>query len=215
MGETTPLQDSQHYPNRREHPRIGYDCPILIRQPSQQKWALCRLLNLSPDGLLITTDQPAQINEKVAIQLRPNMNDIHRGEGTITRCSRKDDGGYIIAITTIQWHDQKPHHSHETTSKTCSRLFPRISGNCPARYYDSVTRRWLKGHLVDFSATGMLIQVDEPLLEDAIVMVRVEPGQNKRVPAIRCSGKVLRCELRENGDIMAAISIQRLQTPQR
>lgn len=213
MGVTTQLQDSKHHHNRREYPRIDYDCPILFRHQSHEKWSLCRLLNLSAEGLLIAADQPAQINEVVAIQLRPDMDDIHRGEGTVTRCSRKDDGGYIIAITAIKWDDLNPRQTQQSTANACSRVFPRISGNCPTRYYDSVTRRWLKGHLIDFSATGMLIQVDEPLLEDSIVIVRVEPGENKRVPAIRCSGKVLRCEVHDSGDIMAAITIQRLQTP--
>ncbi len=76
-------------------------------------------------------------------------------------------------------------------------MFPRLDAECPVLYQTPGSAQWLTGSLVNFSATGLLIQCDELLLPGVDILIQIQPGSNRTIPAVTAKGRVLRCELKE------------------
>ena len=161
----------------------------------------------------MVTDTAAQPSQQLSVQLRPNKEQTLQGKGTVSRCSQKENGEYIIAVDNINWEEINATAPKAKPVENELRKFPRITANCPARYFDSVTQYWQTAHLINLSATGLLMHVEVPVLEGSEISIQVEPGDRKTVPAIRCFGTVARCDLTDEGDIRAAIDIDRIETP--
>lgn len=213
MGVSAQMQGQ----NQRVFPRIDLQCPISYRDHAQQNWMLSRLIDFSADGLLLVTDHSIGKDQSITIQLKPNKQKILRGCGTVVRCIDKGNGDFHVAVKDIHWlhpeiANEKIHHEHD---KAEHRVFPRMPAQCPIRYRDAESGRWLIGRMLDFSATGLLMTTEHNLDAGSHLTLQIEPGSKRAIPALRGVGMVVRCQHIDNNHFQVAIKMLRIEPPSR
>jgi c-di-GMP-binding flagellar brake protein YcgR len=215
VGESVPMQGH----NQRVFPRIDLQCPISYRDQRRDAWVLSRLVDFSADGLRMVTDHPIQKNQTIIFQMRPDRQKILRGQGTVVRCVDQGNFEFHVAVKDIHWQhpettpETKPENVLPKADTAEQRVFPRISAQCPVRYRESTTGRWLIGRMLDFSATGLLMTTDTNLEQGAQINVQVEPGSKKHIPALRGVGKVVRSRHIDDDHFEIGIKMLRIEPP--
>ena len=211
MGVSAPMQGH----NQRVFPRIDLQCPISYRDQLQRDWMLSRLIDFSADGLLMVTNHPIENDQTITIQLKPDKQKVMRGSGVVVRCVQQENGDYHVAIKDIHWqHPEETNaHIHHEPDGAEHRAFPRMPAQCPIRYRDSETGRWLIGRMLDFSATGMMMTTEHNLEEGSHIHLQIEPGSKKAIPALRGVGMVVRCKHINDDHFEVAIKMLRIEPP--
>lgn len=74
------------------------------------------------------------------------------------------------------------------------RCYPRLDSNCPVLFREHTDAPWHIGFLINFSATGMLMQSQYALTPETKLMIQFMPGKNKSIPEIHADACVNRCE---------------------
>lgn len=64
---------------------------------------------------------------------------------------------------------------------------------CPVMFRKNAFERWSVGLLVDFSATGLLMNCSQPLEIGTKIIAQLERGRNRTLPALSGTGIVTRC----------------------
>lgn len=211
MGVSVPMQGH----NQRIFPRIDLQCPISYRDQSQQNWILSRLIDFSADGLLMVTDHPVLKGQSINIQLKPDKKKIVRGCGKVVRCIDNGNNDFHIAIKDIHWlhPDIANEEVHHEPGSAEHRTFPRMPAQCPIRFRDEESGRWLIGRMLDFSATGLLMTTEKNLEEGSHLTLQIEPGSKKAIPALRGVGMVVRCQHINDDHFQVAIKMIRIEPP--
>jgi hypothetical protein len=201
--------------NQRVFPRIDLQCPISYRDHAQQDWMLSRIIDFSADGLLMLTDRLIRKDQSITIQLKPDKQKILRGNGTVVRCTDKGNGDFHVAIKDIHWlqTEASSEKTEPVQDNAEHRVFPRMPAQCPIRYRDTDTGRWLIGRMLDFSATGLLMTTEHNLEAGSHLTLQIEPGSKKSIPALRGVGMVVRCQHIDTDHFQVAIKMLRIEPP--
>ena len=95
-----------------------------------------------------------------------------------------------------------------------NRVFPRVEAICPVMHRANESQRWSVGLLINFAATGLLFQSTRALQADTDIMVRLERGRNRVIPALSGSGKVIRCTKMDNNKYEVACKLSHIDPPE-
>jgi hypothetical protein len=95
------------------------------------------------------------------------------------------------------------------------RVFPRIAAACPVLYRTNEQERWCVGVLQDFSATGLLMTCDRPLVAGTPISLRLERGRNRSLPALSGSGIIVRSDKLPNLKYEIACKLTHIDPPAR
>lgn len=79
------------------------------------------------------------------------------------------------------------------------RRFPRMVVRCAVLYRLGDAPEALIGMSVDFSATGLNMVCKHAVEPGNTIQIELKPGRDKRIPALRADGKVVRCTALKGG----------------
>jgi len=88
-------------------------------------------------------------------------------------------------------------------SDTEKRIFPRSDMQCPVLYHYGDNQTWKVGKMLNFSATGMLLLINEEPGEENIINIHVKPGSKKVIPEITATGEIIRVDKTHDEFILA------------
>lgn len=90
------------------------------------------------------------------------------------------------------------------------RRFPRVQVQCALLWKRPEMDYGEGGVLMDYSATGLRMRCDEPLLPDTSLHVEIPSCSHRMVPAIEADAMVVRCEPTLDGDYLIACRMTRI-----
>ena len=85
------------------------------------------------------------------------------------------------------------------------REYPRVKASCPIRYktdentgWLDESDGWLDAELIDYSATGILMQCEDVIMKGAKIKIELLPGSLQKIPQISAEGVVVRFTMDDN-----------------